>query len=162
MALRFSAGLNRHLDSRSRSCTLGVQRELLLHQRPQNSTLFRKAQSCRSVSERVKHQIVRADAKGTTEVVHLSFVPQTQLMLTCCELQLQLKQRRKQIRNDGRNQGVVLVLWTNGTHRLLLDDLLNESALGKELQLSSAQAVESELGHHHHRNSCRLMPKECI
>jgi len=138
MALESSAGLIRHLDSRSRPCTVGVQCKLLLHKRPQNSTLFRSAQSSRSVSGRVKHQVVRADAKGIIEVVYLSFVPQTQLMLTCCELQLQPKQRRKQIRNGGRSLAVVLVLWINGTDSLLLDDLLNDGVLGKMLQLSSA------------------------
>lgn len=52
-------------------------------------------------------------------------------------MQLHPKQRRKQIRNDGRNQAVALVLWINGTDSLLIDDLLNESAFGKELLLSS-------------------------
>jgi len=53
-------------------------------------------------------------------------------------LQLHPKQRRKQIRNDGRNQAVALVLWINGTDSLLIDDLLNDSVLGKKLQLSIA------------------------
>lgn len=138
MAFDCSTRLIRQLDSRSRPCLLGIQCKVLLHRRPQNSTLFHGAQSSRSASGRVKHQIVRADAKGTVEVAYFLFVPQTQLMLTCCELQLQLKQRRKQIRNDGRNLGVVLVLWINGTDSLLLDELQNDSVLGKMLQLSSA------------------------
>ncbi len=165
MAFDSSTRLIRQLDSRSRPCVLGIQCKLLLHRCPQNSELFRGAQSSRSASGRVRHHLVRAGAKGAFEVVYFQFVLKVQLMLTCCYLQLQPKQRRKQIRNDGRNQAVELVLWTNGTDSLLLDDLLNDSALGNVY--SSAvrcvlQAVESELGHHHHRNSCRLMSKECV
>lgn len=33
---------------------------------------------------------------------------------------------------------MALVLWINGTDSLLLDDLLNDTALGKMLKLSSA------------------------
>ncbi|DBA89283.1 hypothetical protein WJX77_002609 [Trebouxia sp. C0004] len=67
MPFECSTSFIRQVDSRSRPCILGAQCKLLLHKRPQNSSLFRGAQSSRSASGRDKHQIVRAGAKAATK-----------------------------------------------------------------------------------------------